>query len=386
MASTQQTGARDANANAASAPDTPPVAGEDDDDNLPNGEEEDEARALVNIDALIRTGMIAMYIRVLGFKEGAATTLYNNQQITNLNSLCKLDDPMIKELCRQIGKEGHPVLVISQNHLKLLVFWAKHMWRTSRGVEDLSEVDYDQDIKHLQAQKAFEDSLDDSKEPDTPKMTLTPAAAAASFTQIKMHLTKCRGATGLPLKYVGCPQLNLPHDVPEDGLEDPPPFGDPDSPYVTIDTELTACAPILRHDLTHTQLAWPLDHLEEHEPFDPIFVQDSAKVYDILHLFWGTSQPWTQARSAAAKTKNGRTAFRVLHTHLLGGQQLVTSGSAIMTRLQSFQYDGNRRNFGFNKYAALHVVGHNDHDDFGAYGVEPLTKSLKILWFQMGYH
>ncbi len=56
------------------------------------------------------------------------------------------------------------------------------MWRTSCGVDDLSEVDYDQDIKHLQAQKAFEDSLDDSKKPNAPKMTLTPANAVASFT------------------------------------------------------------------------------------------------------------------------------------------------------------------------------------------------------------
>ncbi len=101
-------------------------------------------------------------------------------------------------------------------------------------------------------------------------------------------------------------------------------------------------------------------------------------------MTWGTSQPWTHARSAAAKAKNGCKAFRVFHIHLLGGQQLVTSGSAIMTRLQSLQYDGDRRNFDLNKYVALHVAEHNDHNDLGEYGVEPLTKSLKILWFQKG--
>ncbi len=107
-------------------------------------------------------------------------------------------------------------------------------------------------------------------------------------------------------------------------------------------------------------------------------------MYDILHTTWGTSQPWTHARSAVAKTKNGRKAFRVLHAHLLGGQQLVTSGSAIMTRLQPLAYDGNRRNFDFNKYVALLVAGHNNHNDLGEYGAEPLTESLKILWFQKG--
>jgi hypothetical protein len=128
MARTRQTLSRDADANAANAPDAPPAAGEgsgDNDYNLPNGEEEDEVRALSNIDTLIRIGMIAMYIHVLGFKQGAATALYDNQQITDLDSLRELDDLTIKELCHQIGKDGHPVLMISQNRLKLLVFWAK---------------------------------------------------------------------------------------------------------------------------------------------------------------------------------------------------------------------------------------------------------------------
>jgi hypothetical protein len=126
--------ARDVDPDAAVAP---PAADNDNDVNLPDGEEADEARALNNIDVRIRTDMIAMYIRILGFKEGATIALYNDQQITDLDPLRKLDDPRIKELRFQIGKEGHPVLMILQNHLKLLVFWAKHMWQTSRGVDDL---------------------------------------------------------------------------------------------------------------------------------------------------------------------------------------------------------------------------------------------------------
>jgi hypothetical protein len=208
---------------------------DDDDDAASNPPDQQEGGdfapdGLNNLDAIIRRDMIAMYVRVLGFKEGAATTLYDDQQITNTDRLCELDDPTIKELCHQIGKEGHPVLMLLQNRLKLLVFWVKHMRRTSRGIDDLSEVDYDKDIKHLQAQKTFEDGLDDSKEPDAPKMTLTPATAAASFTQMKTHLAKCRGTTRLPLEYVVRPQLKGPFDALEDGPEDHPPYGDPDSP------------------------------------------------------------------------------------------------------------------------------------------------------------
>ena len=129
MARTRQTGVPDANADVASASDAPPAADKDNDDILPDEEEEEEGRdrGLNNIDVLIRRDMIAVYVCILGFKEGAAAALYDDQQITDLDSLRELDDPTIKELCRMIGKEGHPVLMISQNCLKLLIFWEKHM-------------------------------------------------------------------------------------------------------------------------------------------------------------------------------------------------------------------------------------------------------------------
>ena len=337
-----------------------------------------------NLDANVRNDTIAMFQRVLTFREGAATALFENQQITDLDSLRELDDDSIKELCRLITKEGHPISVIAQNRLKLLVFWAKHMWRTCRGVDDLTDINYDDDLKHLQDQKALEDSLDDSKEPETPTMTLTPATAASCFTQMRMHLSKCRGRLGIPLDYVVRAQLKGPYDAPEDGPADPPAFGQQDSPYLTIDAELTARAAILRPDMTHAQLARALDVLEEKGPFTQTFVQDSAKVYEILHTVWGTSQSWTHARAAAGKTKNGRKAYRTLHAQLLGGQQLVASGSAIMTKLQSLRFDGERRGFPFDKYVALHVQGHVEHDELQQYGVEPLTDALKTLWFQNG--
>ncbi len=53
-----------------------------------------------------------------------------------------------------------------------------------------------------------------------------------------------------------------------------------------------------------------------------------------------------------------------------------------MTKLQSFRYEGDRKNFNFDKYMNLHVEQHNQHADLQEYGVAPLPKNLKILWFQ----
>jgi hypothetical protein len=53
-----------------------------------------------------------------------------------------------------------------------------------------------------------------------------------------------------------------------------------------------------------------------------------------------------------------------------------------MTKLQSFRYEGDRKNFNFDKYMNLHIEQHNQHSGLQEYGVAPLAKNLKTLWFQ----
>ncbi len=76
--------------------------------------------------------------------------------------------------------------------------------------------------------------------------------------------------------------------------------------------------------------------------------------------------------------------YRTLHIILLGGQRVVSTGSAIVTKLQSFRYEGDRKNFNFDKYVNLHIEQHNPHADLQEYGVAPLAENLKTLWFQDG--
>ncbi len=85
-----------------------------------------------------------------------------------------------------------------------------------------------------------------------------------------------------------------------------------------------------------------------------------------------------------SKTKNGQQVYPTLHTLLLGRQQVVLTGNAICTKLQSFRYEGDSKNFDFDKYVNLHVEQHNHHADLQEYGVAPLAESLKTLWFQDG--
>jgi hypothetical protein len=243
----------------------------------------------------------------------------------------------------------------------------------------------DQKIKTLTNQKTLEDSLLDTKPPETPALTLEPHLAAKAFNDMLILLGKMRGIAGHPLSYVPRPSLKGPNDAdPDDKNKDPSPFGQPGSPYVLIDDKLCRRAPILRTHLTHLQLSVSLETLETDGPFEPsCFLTNMATVYNILHSCWGKSSWWHHTKKFI-KTKNGRQVYRTLHTPLLGGQQVVSTRNAICTKLQSFRYEGDRKNFNFDKYVNLHIEQHNHHADLQEYGVAPLAESLKTLWFQDG--
>ncbi len=177
-----------------------------------------------------------------------------------LDVLQDFTDDIIKELCRAIKKPGgdgpgHQISKLSVTCLKLFAFWARHMWQTSRGVNDWTDTTYNK-VKTLTNQKTLEDNLLDTKPPETPTMTLNLHSAAKAFTDMLILLGKMRGIAGHPLSYVPCPNLKGPNNVDiDDETEDPPPFGQPGSPYVSINEELCRRAPILRTDLTHSQLS-----------------------------------------------------------------------------------------------------------------------------------
>jgi hypothetical protein len=133
--------------------------------------------------------------------------------------------------------------------------------------------------------------------------------------------------------------------------------------------------------LTHSQFAASLETLESDGSFEPSFLANMVMVYNVLHACWGKSSWWSYVKRFR-KAKNGQQMYRSLHTLLLGGQRVVSTGSAIVTKLQSFRYEGDQKNFNFDKYVNLHVEQHNQNADLQEYRVAPLTKNLKTLWFQ----
>ncbi len=162
------------------------------------------------------------------------------------------------------------------------------MWQTSRGVDDWTNTTWD-DIKTLTNQKTLKDNLLHTKQPETLAMTLDLQSAAKAFTNMLILLGKMRGIAGHPLSYVPCSNLKGPNEADIDNeTKEPPPFGQPGSPYFLIADKLCRRALILRSDFTHSQLAASLETLESDGSFEPSFLANMVTVYNVLHACWGT--------------------------------------------------------------------------------------------------
>jgi hypothetical protein len=110
-------------------------------------DEDDLQEEPAPLEARIRMTTVDMFKHVLLFSQGAAEALYNDQMVTTLDVLRDLTDDIIKELCRAIRKPGgdgpgHQISELSVTRLKLFAFWARHMWWTSRGVDDWTDTTY----------------------------------------------------------------------------------------------------------------------------------------------------------------------------------------------------------------------------------------------------
>ncbi len=240
------------------------TAKDDDDDEAEEAEDPQGDPAL--IETRIHEDIVNMFKRVLFFSQGATVTLYDDQIITTQGFLWDLTDNIIKEICCAIKKPGgdvprHQISKLSMNCLKLFAFWARNIWRTLRGVDVWTKTTW-HDIKTLTNQKTLKDSLLDTKQSETPAMTLDPQSAAKAFPGMLILLSKMWGIAGHPLNYVLHSNLKGPNNADIDNeTKDPPPFGQPGSPYLLIDDKLCHWAPILRSDLTHFQLAASLETL-----------------------------------------------------------------------------------------------------------------------------
>jgi hypothetical protein len=192
-----------------------------------------------------KANFLAWYKEVLGFTDAVARALYDEQLLQDKKTLAELSDSKIDSIIRAICWTL-PIAEISAAQLKLVIFWIKHQDRTQRKVgipaNPLVRVELKMMLL-LKTQKQLEDEWRlGNKEPEYPAQTLDMASATKTFNKTRTTLSRVRGVTGVPLSYVIRGMLKV-----TDAVDDPA-FGEVDSAYTSIDSELIMRAPILSSD------------------------------------------------------------------------------------------------------------------------------------------
>mgnify|MGYP006185970011 FL=1 len=328
-----------------------------------------------------RPTFIKWYRDVFGFSNQVATALYDDQLFQNAETIAEFGDSEIDNVCRTLRRDSSlPIAELAVTRLKLLAFWVRHQHRTGRvigGVQNpLVRTDL-ATLNQLKEQKRLEDGwAANNKEPEYVSIALDLASAAKAFEKVKTLLTRIRGVLGVPLVYVIRHIL-----IPEEPDRDPP-FEDEDEPsaYGSHDHETIARCPILA-DSADYDLEY--DELEIQGPFVPTYITDSKKVWSILHALFSTSSVWQHVKKFTV-TQNGRQVYRTLHSHFFGKDKVDTMRNDIISSLKAKIYQGDRKNFNFDKYCLAHVAEHNRYASLVEYGVNPLEESMKILYFEDG--
>ena len=321
-----------------------------------------------------RAHFIAFFKKVLRVSDFVATALYDQQLLTDAATIAEFGNSEVDSVCQTLRRDSKlPIAELSIARLKLLTFWVRHQQRTGRAIggptRHLVRVEL-ADLDLLKEQKRLEDGwAANNKEPEYTAIALDLASAAKAFEKVKTLLTRIRGVLGVPLVYVIRHIL-----IPEEPDRDPP-FEDEDHDHETI-----ARCPILA-DSADYDLEY--DELEIQGPFVPTYITDSKKVWSILHALFSTSSVWQHVKKFTV-TQNGRQVYRTLHSHFFGKDKVDTMRNDVISSLKSKIYQGDRKNFNFNKYCLTQVAEHNRYASLVEYGVNPLEESMKILYFEDG--
>jgi hypothetical protein len=343
-------------------------------------EEEEEDEGLVQGPApkprydrdwsIMTRGMFSLFRR-LGFSTETTRYMITVEALDHPRHLKELDNDQCKQVVKNARKAYDPdsgELLTAANramtNLQLAVLVARHYARTSR---ELNPDDIDVDLFPAFKAQAEVEEHQRKEKPDLPTglvLDNTPKAARV-FDAVVEHLGRHRGISGAPLSYVI--RTNI---YPPDGT-DPLFTNAPRTRYTSFDDEMIRRSPIL---LTPTT--------SEAGPYHPSFLADMVKVWGILHDLFSKQPVWIHVKGKPfARTRNGRLCFQELHRHLLGQNNAHQLGQALVDKLQTIKYDGQTKNWNFDKYVAAHVDIHNQALHLEPYGFNTMTRYVKVNAF-----
>ncbi len=260
----------------------------------------------------------------LGVAAPAATFIVNVQGINNMVSLARLSDHLVETLVKSSKNPGGGVQGVNIPHdaeqnIKLAAYYLRFCQRVQRpthpGEVMLGVIMPYEDFKVTEASYS---------KPETPELNMKDMEFTLDV--IREYLSQVQGIKKAPLSYVV--RTNI---VPEER---------PAEEYGSLKEELIAQSPIR---IGGQNTDW--------------FVQDNEQVWIILRDMCQNHECWVYI-SNCRDSKNGRKAFRQLEEHYLGPNNVNVQAAKAEAKLASAYYTKETRNYGFERFVAIHTDCH----------------------------
>ena len=298
---------------------------------------------------LVRQVLVLMGFTVLG--ADAMTT----DGLSSWEELSLQTDSDIESVCKSIrkpggGEDGVPVAHTAESNTKLLCYYLRHQKRRSLAPNHTNMT-----LVNIRRLRPLRDQEKDHKEPKAPE--IDDKDWPRTIESIEEYLAECLGVTKIPLAYVIRDTIE-PVDAPAAG-------------WPTHQHEMIGRSPIV----VNAQ-AVPVVYTEH-------YMTDNTTVWSKIAAMTRDHECWTYVRSFQ-RAKDGRSAFKALHTHFLGVNNVDTLSTNAWSKLNNTRYHGEKRNFTFERYVRIHTDQHAILKGLEAHGHHTLDERSKVRLLMAG--
>jgi len=323
--------------------------------------------------------MASACLQRMGFTLAAATELTSagGQDLSTKEEYGELDSDGQSRLWRLLARpvglnpngvrdEGIKTSSKAQTNFGLMCYYINHLTKRADRATTWTAITLPL-VKSMKPQMLQESTAKDPTVVPTIDFKNWPRSMESLENYIRGHM----GVDKTPLSYTIRTELFPPRAT------DDPTFGAAGSVYSSIDEEI-----IGRHRIVDQSVATLA--LEEHEkvgPFDEQFRTDNTRLWELLSNILADTDA-NVVLKPYKKLRNGRGAWRALHQHDLGPNNVDHMAAAAEKELDGHRYNGESRNYSLEQHILTHLKAHailEDLKEFGYHGIDERSKVRKFV-------
>lgn len=298
--------------------------------------------------------LVRQVLVLMGFTADGATAM-TADGLSSWEELSLQTDDDIESVCKSIRKPGGagpgvPVAHTAESNTKLLCYYLRHQKRRSLAPNHVNMT-----LVNIRRLRSLRDQEKDHKEPKAPE--IDDKDWPRTIESIEEYLAECLGVTKIPLAY-----------VIRESIE---PVAAPLTGWPTHQHEMIGRSPIVVN--AQAVPVVPTEH----------YMTDNTTVWSKIAAMTRDHECWTYVRSFQ-RAKDGRAAFKALHTHFLGANNVDTLSTNAWSKLNNTRYNGEKRNFTFERYVRIHTDQHAILKGLETHGHHTLDERSKVRLLMAG--